>query len=31
MYFEALKWSLGLTDATLKPHAMNAGTAEPVR
>ena len=26
MYFEALKWSLGLTDATLKPHAMNTGT-----
>ncbi len=31
MYFEALKWSLGLTDATLKPHAMNTGTAEPAR
>ena len=31
MYFEALKWSLGLTDATLKPHAMNTGTAESAR
>ena len=24
MYFEALKWSLGLTDATLKPHPMGS-------
>jgi type 1 glutamine amidotransferase len=24
MYFEAIKWSLGLSDAELKPHAMTA-------
>jgi type 1 glutamine amidotransferase len=22
MYFEAMRWALGLTDAELKPHAM---------
>ena len=26
MYFEAIKWSLGLTDADLKPHAMTGDT-----
>jgi type 1 glutamine amidotransferase len=31
MYFEALKWSLGLSDATLQPHAMNAASAAPAR
>jgi len=31
MYFEAIKWSLGLTDAELKPHPMTAPTTETVR
>ncbi len=31
MYFEALKWSLGLTDATLKPHPMSAAATEAAR
>jgi type 1 glutamine amidotransferase len=28
MYFEAMRWALGLTDAELKPHAMR-GSATP--
>jgi type 1 glutamine amidotransferase len=32
MYFEAIKWSLGLTDADLKPHPMPpAPGSEPAR
>jgi uncharacterized protein len=31
MYFEAIKWSLGLTEAELKPHPMTAPTTEAVR
>jgi len=31
MYYEAIKWSLGLTDAELKPHPMTAATTEAVR
>ena len=27
MYFEAIKWALGLTDATLAPHPMRGGAA----
>jgi hypothetical protein len=27
MYFEAIKWALGLTDADLTPHAMRGGSA----
>jgi type 1 glutamine amidotransferase len=31
MYFEAIKWSLGLTDAELKPHPMTAPPTATVR
>ena len=31
MYFEAIRWSLGLTDAELKPHPMTTPTTEAVR
>ena len=33
MYFEAMKWSLGLTDAEPAPHAMrgSADAAAPAR
>ena len=27
MYFEAIKWSLGLTDAPVQPHKMTAAPA----
>ena len=28
MYYEAIKWSLGMTNADLKPHPMTAATTE---
>jgi hypothetical protein len=31
MYFEAIKWALGLTDAGLKPHPMTATASAPSR
>ena len=31
MYFEAIKWSLGLTDGELKPHPMTSSSSAPVR
>ena len=31
MYFEAIKWSLGLSDGELKPHPMTATTTDAVR
>jgi hypothetical protein len=29
MYFEAIKWALGLTDYEVKPHPMPAGVLPP--
>ena len=31
MYLEAIKWSLGMTNADLKPHPMTSIGTEPVR
>jgi type 1 glutamine amidotransferase len=31
MYLEAIKWSLGMTNADLKPHPMSAPATEPAR
>jgi hypothetical protein len=31
MYFEAIKWSLGMTSADLKPHPMSVPATEPAR
>ena len=31
MYFEAIKWALGLTNADLQPHPMTAAATEPAR
>jgi hypothetical protein len=28
MYFEAMRWALGLTDATLSPHPMTAASSK---
>ena len=30
MYFEAIKWALGFTDAVLKPHPMTTSRERPV-
>jgi hypothetical protein len=29
MYFEAMRWALGLSDAELKPHAMTPAPPAP--
>jgi len=29
MYLEAIKWSLGMTDAPVVPHAMRGGATAP--
>jgi hypothetical protein len=31
MYFEAIKWALGITDATPMPHTMRDTSAAPDR
>jgi len=31
MYLEAIKWSLGMTNADLRPHPMSAPATEPAR